>query len=187
MKTIAKGAEGEIVQIDSKILRKIRHPKKYRLTILDNKLRNFRNKREFKVLNRLHKNRVNVPTPIDVDEKNFSFTFEYINGNELKDTLNKSNLVKAFEEIIKMHNSGIIHSDLTTLNMIERENEIYILDFGLSDFSIKIEDRAVDLNLFFNCIKNEHTTFYKHKEELLKKYKKKVDKGDREFLFKYDK
>ena len=177
MKTIAKGAEGEIIQINKEILKKIRTSKRYRISIIDTKLRKLRNKREFKVLNLLYDNKVNVPKPYKLNEKEFYFTFEYLKGTELKKTLDKNNLTKAFDEIIKMHNLGIIHGDLTTLNMIENR-KVYLIDFGLSQFSTKIEDRAVDLNLFFTCIKNEHPSFYKYKKSLLNKYIKKVDKGD---------
>jgi len=179
MEIIANGAEANIIKIDNNTLIKKRTPKKYRIKILDTKLRKFRNKREFKILKKLNENKINVPKPIEINEKDFSFTFEYINGNELKKTLNKKNLIIAFNEIIKMHNIGVIHGDLTTLNMIEENNKVYLIDFGLSDFSIKIEDRAVDLNLFFNCIKNEHPNFYKEKESLLKTYQKKVENGDK--------
>jgi Kae1-associated kinase Bud32 len=72
-----------------------------------------------------------------------------------------------------MHNLDIVHGDLTTLNMIHSNNKIYLIDFGLSNVSSKIEDKAVDLNLFFTCIKNEHPNLYSLKNELLKIYETK--------------
>ena len=62
--------------------------------------------------------------------------------------------------------------------MIERENKIYLIDFGLANTSNKIEDKAVDLNLFFNSIKNEHPDFYKYENKLLEKYENKVINGN---------
>src|SRR5690606_17942757 len=82
-----------------------------------------------------------------------------------------------FNEIIRMHKCEIVHGDLTTLNMLKSKNKVYLIDFGLSDVSKKTEDRAVDLNLFFTCIKNEHPNYYKYKNELLAKYEKEISDG----------
>src|SRR4030042_1167648 len=44
--------------------------------------------------------------------------------------------------------SHIINGDLTTSNMIlNPDNKLYFIDFGLSFHSNKIEDKAVDLHL----------------------------------------
>ena len=177
-KIIGEGAESQIIQIDENLLKKLRLSKPYRHPILDLKLRKARNRREFKVLNKLQELKINAPKPFEIKEKEeISFTFEYINGNILKSVLNKKLLEKAFDEIIKLHEHNITHGDLTTLNMIEKDNKIYLIDFGLSEFSKKIEDRAVDLNLFFTCIKNEHPTFYNQKEKLLQTYQKELEFG----------
>lgn len=183
MKKIAQGAESSIFLINETTLKKTRLPKPYRLEIIDNKLRKFRNKREFKVLTKLYENKVNVPELFEIlNEKEtgeIAFTFEYLDGDLLKETLNKKNLILAFEEIIKMHNLDIVHGDLTTLNMIEKGKKIYLIDFGLSQFSHKYEDKAVDLNLFFTCIKNEHPSFFKMKEKLTEKYLEKANFSDK--------
>ena len=173
MDLIGEGAEAKIFQVDKLILKYIRLPKTYRIPIIDTKLRKNRNKREFKILTKLYENKLNVPKPIQLIEnkEEMSFTFEYIKGNTLKNTINKQLLEKAFNEIIKMHNLDITHGDLTTLNMIETE-KIYLIDFGLAQFSSKYEDKAVDLNLFFNCIKNEHPKLHIYKNTLIQKYLK---------------
>ncbi len=195
MKLIAEGAEAKLFRIDLKTLKKIREKKPYRLKQIDDKIRKSRNKREFKILNFLFEssrlselpnrtkqsdnNKINVPQPFEIEsKKEFSFTFEFIDGKILKEILTKKLLEKAFWQIIKIHNFDIVHGDLTTLNMIVYNEKIYLIDFGLSEFSKKQEDKAVDLHLFFNCIKNEHPTFYKLKEKLLKEYSKKVERGE---------
>ncbi len=177
MELIGEGAESKIYLTKDKTLLKIREKKTYRLEEIDNKLRKARNKREFKVLTKLLEQKINAPKPIKINEKDFSFEFEYIQGNILKQVLNEKLLNKAFQEIIKLHNSHIIHGDLTTLNMLEKNQEIYLIDFGLSEFSEDIEQKAVDLNLFFNCIKNEHPTLYTKKGNLIESYKKQSIKG----------
>lgn len=34
--------------------------------------------------------------------------------------------------IFRLHQQGIIHGDLTTSNMILKDNKLYLIDFGLS-------------------------------------------------------
>lgn len=179
MELIGQGAEAKIFKIDSNTLLKIRDKKEYRLEIIDKKLRKSRNKREFKILKKLFENKVNVPEPFKLNEKNINFTFKFIDGIILKETLNKETLFLAFKEIIKMHNLDIIHGDLTTLNMIESKNKIYIIDFGLSQISLNIEEKAVDLNLFFTCIRNEHKNYFKYKNDLIKEYLKNTNNAEK--------
>ncbi len=172
---IATGAESEIHKINDTTLKKIRLAKTYRIPEIDLKLRRLRNRKEFKILTKLHQNNILVPESYKLIEDKrideISFEFEYLNGEVLKKCLTKELLFKAFNQIIQMHKNEVTHSDLTTLNMINQNNEIYLIDFGLGEFSIKAEDRAVDLNLFFNCIKNEHPQFYEFKQELEEIYK----------------
>lgn len=181
-KIISQGAEGKIVKIDKNTLEKVRDVKPYRLEIIDTKLRKNRNRREFKILNKLYDAKINVPKPFEIiekkEKKEFSFTFEYLKGENLKTCLNKKLLFKVFEEIIKMHNLNIIHGDLTTLNMMNVKKEVFLIDFGLSEVSNKFEEKGVDLNLFFNCIKNEHPEFYKFKVDLIKIYLKKAENSN---------
>lgn len=176
---IYEGAEAKIIVLDDNILKKLRVKKNYRVDILDNKIRKFRNRREFKVLTKLYEGGVLVPRVYELfEEEEFAFTFEYIKGNILKKVLDKELLKLGFGEIIKMHQLEIVHGDLTTLNMIEMGKKVYLIDFGLANFSRKIEDKAVDLNLFFNCIKNEHPNHYKYKEELERMYLEEVEKSE---------
>jgi TP53 regulating kinase and related kinases len=68
---------------------------------------------------------------------------EYIDGVKLKDYINdatiseaslKEVLVQMGEMILKVHEIGVIHGDLTTSNMVMKENKIFLIDFGLSYF-----------------------------------------------------
>ena len=179
MEIIGEGAEAQIEIVSKDVLRKVRVSKGYRVSALDNKLRRFRNKREFKVLSKLYEEGVNCPKVFDINEDEFFFTFEYVCGDLLKEVLDYELLNEAFSGIVKMHNCGVVHNDLTTLNMIVKSGRVFLIDFGLSDFSVRIEDRAVDLNLFFSCIRNEHNDFYRFKEELLSMYSKSVHSGER--------
>ena len=55
-----------------------------------------------------------------------------------------------------LHKNGIMHGDLTTSNFIFYKNQIYIIDFGLSQNSIKPEDHAVDLRLIKEILNSAH-------------------------------
>lgn len=171
-KLIGEGAEAKLILRDNNILVKQRMPKTHRVKELDDKIRKFRSKREFKVLTKLFESKINVPKPIKIDEKKFEFEFEYLKGKVLKDALDEKFLREAFEQIILMHKNGVVHGDLTTLNMILKDDKVFIIDFGLSEFSDNVEERAVDLNLFFLCIKNEHNELFYLKEKLIEIYEK---------------
>ena len=78
----------------------------------------------------------------------------------MRDILEKSDYKKISEEIGEkiavMHDKGIIHGDLTTSNMIFSNGKVYLIDFGLSFFSDKIEDREVDLHLLRQALESKH-------------------------------
>ena len=178
-KLIAQGAESKLFLIDKKIL-KNRFEKKYRIREIDGRLRKSRTKREAKVLVKLKE--INFPSPklIKSDDKE-NIEMELITGKVLKDALEKSNYVglgkEIGEKIAILHNNHIIHGDLTTSNMILNK-EIYFIDFGLSFFSHKIEDKAVDLHLLKEALESKHHKIWeKCYTAALGSYEKKAEKG----------
>ncbi len=79
---------------------------------------------------------------------------QFLQGKKLKDYLNSKELThQGINEVLeklgkvvqRLHDLGVIHGDLTTSNMIYLDQEIYLIDFGLSHIKNSIEDRAVDL------------------------------------------
>ncbi len=152
-----QGAEAKIFVEDEKII-KDRFKKAYRIGEIDEKLRKSRTKREAKIFDKL--TAINFPSPrlIESDDKE-KIIMEFIKGSKVRDILEKSNYIKLPEEIGKkiaiLHNNNIIHGDLTTSNMI-LDKEIYFIDFGLSFFSHKIEDKAVDLHLLKQALESKH-------------------------------
>ena len=161
MKLIAQGAESKLF-LEKGIVIKNRFRKTYRIKEIDEKLRKFRTKREAKVLEKLQK--INFPTPTLIynNEKDI-LEIQYIKGKLIKDILDKNNCIKLSKEIGEkvaiLHNNGIIHGDLTTSNMIF-DKEVYFIDFGLSFFSIKIEDKAVDLHLLKEALESKHSKIW---------------------------
>lgn len=176
-KQIGKGAEA-IIYLDKNVV-KDRVKKSYRLKEIDEKLRKSRTRREAKVLEKLKA--INFPAPklIRHDKKEI-VEMQYIKGPKLRDVIEK-NPVKLAKEIGKkiaiMHNNNIIHGDLTTSNMILNK-EIYFIDFGLSFFSHKVEDKAVDLHLLKQALESKHYKVWEKCFKMaIKSYEKECDNG----------
>ncbi|MBI2541910.1 Kae1-associated serine/threonine protein kinase [Candidatus Woesearchaeota archaeon] len=156
-KFIAQGAEAKLFLEGENIL-KSRFPKSYRIKDIDEKLRGFRTRREAKILQKLQALNFPAPKLIKNDEKE-NLIIEKINGKLIKNVLSLPNHKKLCGEIGKkiaiLHNNSIIHGDLTTSNMIFNK-EVYFIDFGLSFFSEKAEDKAVDLHLLKEGLESKH-------------------------------
>lgn len=176
MKQIGDGAEA-IIYLDKNKVIKDRIKKGYRIEQIDEKLRKFRTRRESKLLDKLAKLGF-TPKPLKFDDKKMIIEMELIDGPRLRDVLNKSNYKKYCKEIGEkvaiLHNSDIIHSDLTTSNMVLKD-QIYFIDFGLSFESGKIEDKAVDLHLLKQALESKHYSIFEQAfEEVIKSYKRKA-------------
>jgi len=176
---LSRGAEA-IIYKDKDIIKE-RVPKSYRLREIDEKLRRFRTRREGKVLNKLQNIGFPAPVLVDTDEKSV-IEMDFINGTKIRDAFSQKNFKKLAAEIGKkialMHNAGIIHGDLTTSNMILAE-EIYFIDFGLSFFSNKVEDKAVDLHLLKQALESRHYKIWESCfKSALSAYKKEAKGSD---------
>jgi|SRR3989344_275206 len=158
---IKQGAEANIYLDENKIIKK-RIKKNYRINLIDDKIRKFRTRREAKVIEKVD----NAPKLIRFSDKDMTIETEYIDGEILTKLFDKSDLTEKKklcssigEKIAEMHNKDIIHGDLTTSNMIKKD-KIYFIDFGLSFFSKKPEDKAVDLHLLKEVLKAKHHNDY---------------------------
>ena len=169
MKLIAQGAEAELYKNNNKII-KNRVQKSYRIKELDSSLRKSRTKREAKILQK----QFNF-TPKLLKTNTTSLEIEYIKGPKLACCLEKRDYKKIAKIIAKqikaLHKKDIIHGDLTTSNMIltEKNNKVIFIDFGLSFFSKKIEDKAVDLHLLEQALESKHHTISKEVFTIIKK------------------
>ena len=174
MKLIAQGAESKLY-LDGENIVKERFRKTYRISEIDEKLRKFRTKREAKVLDKLRSAGFPGPKLISTDEKK-KIIMSNIKGKLVKGIFDKgySRLSKEIGNIVaELHNLNIIHGDLTTSNMIY-DDKLYLIDFGLSFFSHKPEDKAVDLHLLKEALESRHhKVFGKAFDIIIKNYKKK--------------
>jgi len=162
MKLLKKGAEADIyltVWDDLPAILKIRKAKKYRNPILDAKIRKQRTIKESQIISEVKS--FGIPTPIVyyVNLKKSSIILQEIPGKTVHD-LPDSKIIELSKEIGKlvgiMHKNGIMHGDLTTSNFILYKNKIYVIDFGLSQKTIKPEDHAVDLRLIKEILNSAH-------------------------------
>jgi TP53 regulating kinase-like protein len=182
MKLFAQGAEARLFN-ERGVVIKDRFKKNYRIKEIDEPLRKSRTKREAKILLKLQGIDFPAPKLLSMDKEKLNMTF--IEGQKLRDILEKSDY-KALSEgmgrkIAILHNNNIIHQDLTTSNMIFKD-QIYFIDFGLSFFSHKIEDRAVDLHLLKQALESKHYKIWEEcYEEALNAYQRKA-KGAKEIL-----
>jgi len=173
MNKIAQGAEA-IVYKDGNTIVKHRFSKTYRHPQLDKTLRKFRTRREAKVITRLCEKGICSPTLITVDDKNMKISMSYIDGQLLCDVLLDDSL--RYGTLLgvlvgKLHTIDIIHGDLTTSNVIDVNGVLHLIDFGLSSFSIKVEDKAVELHLLKRALDSRHPSVANDVfEALLKAY-----------------
>ena len=183
MKIIKRGAEA-VLYLDNSHLVKERVKKSYRLVEIDEKLRKLRTRKEAKLLSEAKRVGVETPKVFSIDEKGFKIFMEFIDGKRLKEFFNEAS-DRERKEIAEMlgkkvgllHSNGIVHGDLTTSNMILKDNKIFFIDFGLGDFSNRIENQAVDLSVLNEAFKSTH---FKHLdllwESFIKGYKQTNDK-----------
>jgi len=181
-KIIQQGAEAILFK-EGNILIKERVSKKYRHPEIDMDKRKYPTRREAKLLVKAKTVGINVPELIDSDDKSMKISMEFLDGDVLKNKLDKYSKSKRNkiceligEQVALMHDENIIHGDLTTSNMIFKDGKVYFIDFGLGFVSHKVEDMAVDIHLLRQAFESKH---YKVYEELykhfLKGYRKKKD------------
>ena len=162
MKLIKKGAEADIYQTvwqNSNAILKIRKTKNYRNSSLDSKIRKQRTIKESQIISQVKSFGIPAPLVYFVNLKNTSIIMQEIPGKPVHD-LSESKIIQLSKTIGKLvgmlHKNGIMHGDLTTSNFIFFKNNVYVIDFGLSQNTIKPEDHAVDLRLIKEILNSAH-------------------------------
>jgi len=170
---LKKGAEASLFLMDwheRKVIVKVRIPKKYRPEALDEQIRSYRTVHEPQLMHEAKAAGVSTPLIYMVNVPESSIIMEYIEGQQIKQLLNKvpkaerhDLCVKIGESIGKLHRQGLIHGDLTTSNMIlNPEGKIFFVDFGLGEKNGELEAQGVDLHLLKRALQSTH---YQHWEE----------------------
>ncbi|MHA1913778.1 MAG: KEOPS complex kinase/ATPase Bud32 [Promethearchaeota archaeon] len=170
-KLLHKGAEANLFYghwFGKPVIFKHRIPKEYRFEELDKKIRNERTMSEAKALVKVKTYGVNVPQVYEIDTHNSTIIMKYITGEKLKSCLNNLDEIKKrkfFKKIGSavaiLHKNGHIHGDITTSNLIiTKDDKIFLIDFGLHNYSDSIEDKSVDLHLFKRVLISSHGEDY---------------------------
>jgi TP53 regulating kinase-like protein len=176
MVLIKKGAEASLYLENwhnHKVIIKHRLPKKYRIPELDQVIRSQRTIHEPYLIHKAKEAGVPTPTIFMVDPHDSNIIMEYVTGKQVKEVLDnlpkedRLNLSKLIGNMIgRLHNNGIIHGDLTTSNMILTQyGTVIFIDFGLSERSIELEPKGVDLHLMKRTLLSTH---YRHAKECFK-------------------
>lgn len=149
-----RGAEA-LIEITGDQVVKTREVKKYRHPELDKKIRRERTGSEARIMKKARTHSVNVPEIIDSEDS--VIEMEKIEGRPLKEEVEEEpgKMKVLGENVALLHDTDIIHGDLTTSNAIVNDS-LYIIDFGLSFHSDRAEDKAVDIHLLKQVLNSSH-------------------------------
>ncbi len=162
---IKRGAEAEIRIIEwygRRAISKLRLPKPYRNSILDNAIRKQRTLHEAKMIHEAKKAGVTTPLIYFLDPKNAEIIMQYIDGTLLKSIIAKKIELSRImgEQVGRLHRYDIVHGDLTTSNFLLYNDRLVLIDFGLAFRSNRIEDKAVDIRLIKEVLSSAHATIF---------------------------
>jgi Kae1-associated kinase Bud32 len=157
MKMLSEGAESKVFETSifgRSAVVKVRQPKAYRIRELDEALRRTRTRKEAKAMYRASSAGVRTPEIFGIGK--FSIYMEKVPGKLLKDAADERIDYETIGLMLaKMHSVNVTHGDFTPANIVVGEQGICIIDFGLSDVSNSIEDKAIDLLLMKRSISGD--------------------------------
>ncbi len=173
---IKKGAEASLyleTWQNRQVIVKQRHPKRYRIPELDLMIRSQRTLHEPNIIHKAKEAGVPTPTIFRVDVAEAKILMEFVEGKQVKEVLDTVSSEERLRLSVlmgrmigRLHKHGIIHGDLTTSNMILTPyGKIVFIDFGLSERSVELEPKGVDLHLMKRALQSTH---YKHAKECFK-------------------
>ena len=158
--------------------------KSYRHADLDKALTAKRIKNEVKLLAKAESLGIAVPKVYHVDHGTGSIVMQFIEGSqsvceyikklqasEEKEEVVNAKLAKIASEMGRviglLHRSEVVHGDLTTSNVLikneqastldEFKPDIVFIDFGLSSVTSSLEDKAVDLYVLERALISTHS------------------------------
>ena len=166
MSEIARGAEAILTKgiwHERNVIIKERVKKGYRVDSLDTKLRASRTKSEANLMRLARDCGVRTPLIFDIDLVECRIVMEFASGPTAKAVLEDSDARLELAGQIgsgvgKLHAADIIHGDLTTSNIIMKDEPVFI-DFGLGEKSQELEKKGVDLHLLKEALDSAHSRF----------------------------
>ena len=162
---VHEGAEAIVTAgswLGKRAVLKYRRPRRYRHPDLDRRLTRQRMAVEAKVLSKL--SAVGFPSPslLLVEPDQSTMLLSRIEGKTLYEVLKTEDysldILHSFGGLIRrLHELGISHGDLTTHNVMVSEDDLYLIDFGLSRQSPELEHFGLDLQVLRECLGSSHT------------------------------
>jgi TP53 regulating kinase-like protein len=162
-KLLKRGAEADIYLgcwYGKRTISKIRKVKSYRHKCLDDEIRKNRTINEANMISASKITGVISPFLYFVDPIYAEIIMEFVEGKVAKDVITPELCEEIGKYTALLHKNHIIHGDLTTSNFIVSK-KLVMLDFGLSYYSQRREDRAVDIRLIKEIFSSAHIIFYK--------------------------
>jgi len=149
---------------------KKRLPKLYRESSFDKKIREKRTRIEAKIMDKLS-NYIKVPKIYEVKEDAKRMAF--INGKHIDISEESASLLGSLS--FHIHKANIAHNDLTIANVIV-DREAYVIDFGLSFYTNKIEDKAT-------CLYCTYASFASYKDFVINAYQEEAkNENERKYV-----
>ncbi|XP_035227059.1 EKC/KEOPS complex subunit TP53RK-like [Stegodyphus dumicola] len=178
---------------------KERFQKKYRHPDLDKTLTSERMRAEVRALYKCYELGINCPLVYFADLNSRCIIFEEIpNAVTVKEYLKSvltehgisginalTPLAKTIGEgVAKLHKNDLVHGDLTTSNLLLKQElpniagngsfSVCFIDFGLSKRDVVIEDKAVDLYVLERAVSSSHPNSDEFYADILESYLKTV-------------
>jgi Kae1-associated kinase Bud32 len=188
---LKRGAEAELRRLEflgRPAVEKLRVPKAYRLRELDEELRRARIRIEARLMSEARAAGVAVPVLYDIDLVANKIVMEFVDGPTVKEVLEAGGpkahaIAREVGRIAgRLHKAGIIHGDLTTSNMILRDNRILMIDFSLGGNDDSTEARGVDLHLLREALTSAHKNAAAYYRDVLAGYREAFGKGSAEVI-----
>jgi TP53 regulating kinase-like protein len=157
-----KGAESNIYLTkwyNKKAISKIRIPKIYRHRVLDDDLRRRRTISESRMIMVAKEFGLRTPYIYFVDPFRAEIVMEFISGTRASKVLTSSICFDIGKFVSTLHLFNIIHGDLTPTNFIVNR-KITMIDMGLSFYSTRREDKAMDIRSFKEILKSTYHPYY---------------------------
>lgn len=174
MRLLFKGAESNIYLTkwyNKKAISKIRIPKIYRQRMLDDDLRRRRTISESRMITLAKEFGLRTPYIYFVDPLRAEIIMEFISGIKASKVLTSSICFDIGKFISTLHSFNIIHGDVTPSNFIVHK-KITMIDMGLSFYSTRKEDKAMDIRLFKEILNSAyHSSYFEFFETFLDGYR----------------
>ncbi len=168
-KLLKKGAEASLYRTEwfgDEVIRKARILKTFRQLNLDIKLRESRTRREALFLREAKRAGITTPLVYFVDLIKAEIIMQFIPGRSLKEIIESDDedislkwCTEVGRYVARLHKVDMIHGDLTTSNFVISHDKLVMMDFGLSFYSQRLEDRAIDIHLLNMVVQSAHNNY----------------------------